>query len=268
MIWFEWTTRKRTWAIVLLLCAVCSVIYATSTVPFGEIYSIVDRKQDLQGARVPFVSALHWGLLEFALILFAAWLGASTRENAPFLNLQPLSRTRIIGGRLVFTAGLLLALVVVSVLIQGLLMQPPTQWMTPAEFWKHLALDSTLIYLEALLVLGLSTLLSSFVPVSIASLAALTPILGDVVLRSAGNGSGGFWVASYFYTYSAPDLVLKGATPWIDFVRNNQPQQLLWTNEMEVKLCIAAGLAILVIFGALWCWKRQTAPGWSPSHTV
>ncbi|MFD1732270.1 hypothetical protein ACFSC4_16210 [Deinococcus malanensis] len=191
MIWFEWTARRNTWLTLLLVTVAASLAYAFNATPFDNIYGLVDRRRDLNGAHVPFYSALHWSVLEFALVMFAAWFGATARENAAFLNMQPLSRPQIVGGRLLFGLHLLAGLVLTALLLQGLLMPLPATWMERELLWSHLATDSLLIFLEASLVFGLATLLSAFLPVAVASLGALVPVLADVLLRSSGQGGVG-----------------------------------------------------------------------------
>ncbi|ACO45180.1 hypothetical protein DEDE109153_10355 [Deinococcus deserti] len=263
MIWFEWTARRHTWITLFLVTVAVSLAYALTATPFDNMYGLADRNRDLNGVRVPFYSALHWNVLEFALMMFAAWFGATARENAAFLNLQPLSRVQIVGGRLLFGLQILAGLVLLSLLLQGLLMPLPATWMDRELLWSHLATDSLLIYLEAALVFGLATLLSAFVPVAVASLGALTPVLADVLLRSSSEGGGGLWTASSFYIYSASDLVAKGATPWPSFIQTVKPQQTSLTGETPFLVLMSAAAVGLVLMGALWAWKRRNAPGWT-----
>jgi|GEM_PF-6638805 len=263
MISFEWATRRTVWMTLLLLTFLFTTIYALNATPFSGIYALVDRDHQLQGARAPFFSALHWAPLELALIMFAAWLGATTRENAAFLNLQPLSRSNIILGRLGFGVALLGGLILSAMIVQSVIMPTPTDWMDRYELLRYLALDSLLVFLEACFAFALATLLCARFSVAIASLVALSPVLADFVLRPTGEGAGGFWTTTHFYTYSSDDLLRKGATSWLDFVTAHEPQRILLTAEMPVKLSVAALLAVIVLFSAFVVWSKRTHDAWN-----
>ncbi|WP_245557540.1 hypothetical protein [Deinococcus peraridilitoris] len=259
--------RRTIWAGVLLLTLLSAVLYALYASPFSGMYGLADRERDLRGARVPFFSALHWGMLEFALIMFAAWLGATARENAAFLNLQPLSRTGVVLGRLGFGVALLGGLVLVAMVAQGVVMPTPASWMERSEVWWYLGLDSVMVFLEACFVFGLATLLSSRLPMASASLVALTPVLADYLLRPSGEGAGGFWATTHFYTYLSVDLVRKGATSWLAFITANEPQRILLTAEMPMKLSVSALLAVIVLVGAFLIWSKRTHEAWNTPTT-